>query len=245
LRSLLDKVWDEESLLTEVDRIGELTGAADSSLEQQRQYIRDRKQSVLDELDHGAPDWVYTPKTDVSRYSICIPTFSIAGQFDTTWGDLTSGLFSRPSDASPSGFEIQAGDTRTWLSYDLHVDEISQPFSSFLASAGAAKGDRRNVQPGTPQVMIVGLPRSTGPMVVVVLMFESQFFGAKEISFYAFENFGVVVRSTGSDSADDVILGYISDGKVVFDQVGQQPDDRVKGSFTGVFVPSIFDQLRY
>jgi len=80
-------------------------------------------------------------------------------------------------------------------------------------------------------------------MVALSLMFEQSIFGEKEISFHALETFGAFVRSDGI-SSNDVLLGFVGDGTVVFDEVGTTVGDRVKGSFSGVFVPMVFDQLR-
>lgn len=238
LRYLLDKVWDEEKLLKEVDRIGALVSADENSLEAQREFIRTRKQTILEELDSGAPDWSYHPKTNRAQDSGCIPRFDIVGRFDTTWGDLTTGV----APSSESFFEISGVDPSASYPYDLHIDEISQPYTLFLASAGFESSESSATEPGQPAIWIVGFRGTDRPRIVVPLMFERSLFGAKELPFYAFETFGAVAKSSGSQS-DSVTLGLIGDGKVVFDEVGTEDGDRVKGSFTGVFVPMIFDQL--
>jgi hypothetical protein len=207
-------------------------------LEEQREFIRTRKQTILEELDNGAPDWNYHPMINDAQNSRCIPRFDIAGQFDTTWGDLSTGL----APSSESFFEISGVDPSASYPFDLHTGEISQPYTLFLASAGFDSGENSNVEPGKPAVWIVGFRGADSPRIVVPLMFERSLFGAKELPFYAFETFGAVARSDGSPS-DSVTLGLIGDGKVVFDEVGTENGDRVKGSFSGVFVPMIFDQF--
>jgi spore coat protein CotH len=239
LRALLDKVWNEEKLLSEVDRIGALTAADEVSLEQQREFIRTRKQTIIDELDNGAPDWNTKPIQRLADNTVCIPSFDFGGQFDTTWGDLTNRL----APSSETSFAISGADQSSFFYFDLHTDDIGQPYSLFAAGAGFDPGGTSGIAPGTPTIQMAGIPSSGGPYIVVVLMFERSQFGAKELPFYAMETVGVVVRSKGLQSDRD-ILGFIGDGKVVFDEVGTEDGDRIKGSFTGVFVPSIFDQFK-
>jgi hypothetical protein len=74
-------------------------------------------------------------------------------------------------------------------------------------------------------------------------MFEPSSFGQSEVPFYAMETYGAVVRVKENQSqADGKTLGFIGDGKVVFDEVGTEDGDRVRGRFSGVYVPMIFDQ---
>lgn len=238
LRQLLDEVWDREQLLAEVDRIGELTSADESSLENQYQFIRTRKQTILDELDGGNLDWVYTPKTSLPT-GVCLPSFEVSGEFDTTWGTLD-----RLSVSETSSFDVKDGEVAPLLSFlDFHTEEIRQPASQYKVSAGPADGSNEDVPVGTPTIAIVKEPQSGDTAVLVALFFEPSIFGEKEISFHALETFGAFVRSDGN-TANDVILGFVGDGTVVFEEVGTTDGAPVKGSFSGVFVPMIFDQLR-
>lgn len=241
LTELLEENWDEESLLAEVDRIGELTSAPEVSLESQREFISNRKQMILDEIEGEAPVWSYQPKEN-TQGSACLPTFNISGKFDTRWGDLNSIL---PSEQS--SFTIEKTPNKEIApeleNLDFHIEEISQPFSSVLVSSGPQTESNQNVAPGSPNIWIVGVPEAGGTTVVVVaLVFEPSGFGEQEQTFYALETYGAVVRSTGSN-ADNVILGLIGDGKVTFDEVGTNQGDAIKGSFEGVFIPMVFDQF--
>ncbi len=237
LRSLLDEVWDEEKLLAEVDRIGELTGADEVSLEKQREIIRGRKPMILEELDGDGPDWRYRPK-DTLPEDTCFPAFEISGEFDTTWGELSALALSPQSDFELKDAEIPA----SLPPYDLHTDEIRQPYAGVLASAGPEDGTNTDLAVGTPEIWVARLPQSGPTLTVLVLMFEPSLFGQRELSFHGLETFGAVVRSTGP-GGDNVILGFIGDGGVTFDEVGTNAGDRIKGSFTGKFVPMVFDQM--
>jgi hypothetical protein len=236
LRKLLDTVWDEDELLIEVDRIGELTSANEISLNKQRAFIRGRKARILAELVGDGPDWTYAPKFGLPE-GVCLPTFEISGRFETVWGSPDAYL---PS--TESHFELEPGDVPEELAFlDMHTDEINQSFTSILTSAGPEAGTV-GFPIGTPEITIIGVPESGFPLTVLLLAFEPTLFGEKESSFHGFETFGVIVRSSG-DPSDSVTLGLIGDGKVVFEEVGTNEGDPIKGTFSGIFVPMIFDQL--
>ena len=226
------------SSVNDSDIIGALTSANESALERQRTFIRTRKQTILAELDGGAPDWVYKPRKRAPT-AACLPTFNIEGRFDTSWGDL-NGLANSPG----SAFRITDADKLpTPFPYDLHTAEINQPYGMTWASAGLDQGANSNSVPGTPAIWIAGIQGSMGTTIVISLMFERSRFGARELPFYALETFGAVVRSNGSPG-DSHMLGVIGDGKVFFDDVGTTPGSRIRGRFTGVFVPTVFDQIK-
>lgn len=236
LRELLDRVWDEDELLKEVDRIGELTSADDVSLDKQKDFIRGRRERISDELVGDGPDWTYTPKEGLPE-GTCLPTFEISGRFDTVWGDVDDYL---PS--TNSYFKLEPRDVPEEAAvFDFHTDEINQSFDAFYASAGPEEGES-SLAVGTPEILIIGFPPTVPPATVIILVFEPTLFGEKRLSFHGFETFGVVLRSSGIAS-ESVTLGYIGDGEVVFEEVGTNQGDPVKGTFSGVFVPMIFDQL--
>jgi len=236
LKELLDEVWDQEHLLMEVDRIAQLTAGNEVGLEWQREYIRNRKQMILDELESKNIDWTYRPNDSIMGER-CLPTFNISGRFDTQWGDLSA---LTPSEQSYFSIkETPNSDIDSELAHqDMHVEEIGQSFSTVLVSSGPDPGDNPKTQPGTPEIWIAGMPETEGPVVVLALLFEPSMFGEKELTFHAFETWGAVVRSYSSDDTTDyTVLGLIGDGKVVFEEAGTHDGDPVRGSFEGIFVP--------
>lgn len=55
---------------------------------------------------------------------------------------------------------------------------------------------------------------------------------------HAFETWGAVVKAySNDDTTDYTVLGFIGDGKIVFEEVGTNDGDPVRGSFEGIFVP--------
>ncbi|MBN1656734.1 MAG: CotH kinase family protein [Deltaproteobacteria bacterium] len=236
LRELLDKVWDEDKLLEEVDRIGELTSADEVSLEKQRDFIRGRKERILDELVGDGPDWAYRPKTGLPE-EVCLPTSEISGRFEAVWGKVDAYVQS-----PESYFELDPGDVPEQLAFlDMHTEEITQPFNAILAAAGFEENGL-SIQDGTPVIRLIGVTPASPPYTVLLLLFEPSLFGQSEWTFHGFETFGVIVRSTAGP-ADSVTLGYIGDGEVVFEEVGTNDGDPVNGTFSGVFVPMVFDQF--
>jgi hypothetical protein len=112
--------------------------------------------------------------------------------------------------------------------------------TAMLASSGPEDTHNPTIAFGTSMVALIGRPEAGGPFVGVVLIIEPSLFEEGEISFHAGETLGGVIRSTG-DRDTQVTLGYIGNGKVVFEEAGTNPGDSVKGSFSGYFVPSALD----
>ena len=226
LRRFLDDYWNEEELLSQVDQIGELTQADEASLDKQRDYIRKRKKNILDELVDSGPDWHYEPR---SIPMVCFPATEIGGTFDATWGDIDN--------YAPS----------TVSSFKQPLENKPQEFAMYLTSAGLEKVGNSGIPIGTPEIYIIGVPAQepggeSPRSILVVLAVEPSLFGQKEVFFHGFETFGALVQSTG-DRDTSVILGFIGDGKIIFDEVGSQPGDRIKGSFSGLFAPMMTTEL--
>ncbi len=91
LHELLATAWDEEQLLSEVDRMSALiapfVAEPDYAAEGQevlRKYISDRRDSIVDATASGPEEWEYP-----LRESPCLqPQGPLAFTFDTTWESL-------------------------------------------------------------------------------------------------------------------------------------------------------------
>ena len=93
LRELIEAVWDEAAMLTEIDRMETLvepladpagTGGFTQSVEDLRSFVRERPGQVLEELDAGPPSW-----DQPLRDPLCFAAIGhVTGDFDTTWGTI-------------------------------------------------------------------------------------------------------------------------------------------------------------
>lgn len=206
LAELNDALWDEATLLAEVDQIAGL--APDSSaaaLEKQRSYVRARGPELRAALAEPARDWVSSNAG--TAQSPCAGLSSVQGSFRTSWGDLQNLL-------QASG-------------------EFSLNISLDGKASQAAWFGKAGIEPYTgwesPAVQYVTiLPDAR--ILVMVLSTSGSTFIAGTTPFHGFESWGVVAVMEGQSPR---ILGIIGDGEITFEQADHQPDAPVVGRFEG------------
>ncbi len=222
LQELLDEVWDEEALLDEVDRIGELTSADPTGLEEQREFIRRRRAAIEEELVGDGPTWAMPPGLDsAGRERRCRPPTPVSGRFVTTWGDLDE------LDLDPE----RVADNR--LEISLNGEEVEM--AAVLASAGLSTDPAGTV--GVPNTRVIGIPvEDYPPGLVVTMAFNTpSLFETGEVPFHGFEVSASVVQLVDREGTDYRMLGFIGDGKIILDEAGTDPGDPVEGGFEGLF----------
>ncbi len=110
LRRLLDQIWDEDALEAEIDRMETLIapivdpdrslGHA-ASVDQVRQFVRDRRAALVAELDAGPPAW-----SAPLNKPPCLETIgTISGSLQTTWGTVLADAFASGSGALQATIE--------------------------------------------------------------------------------------------------------------------------------------------
>ena len=108
MRQLLDSVWDEDRILSEIGRMQALiepvAGDLSEPLEELRNFVRGRRSEVQAELI-GAP-----PKIDVDpEEPFCfIPNGDVAAKFIAVWGDLDAILGSATVDVYVEGMSLES-----------------------------------------------------------------------------------------------------------------------------------------
>ena len=86
LSELLDRVWDEDELLAQVDSLEALLGpaASASDVEDTRRFIQERRGAIEGELSSGAPEWPLELLGDVCLRDLG----TMSGDFSTTFGTI-------------------------------------------------------------------------------------------------------------------------------------------------------------
>jgi hypothetical protein len=208
LRTLLTEQWNETALLAEVDRVAALLGdrANASELESQRTFIRNRRAELLQELDGAAPAWAIAERPPL----VCQPERNsvVTGSFSTSWGNLST-------------FSPAANNQ-----LNVVFDGTSHTYSGVYASAGLA-GD------GTPTVQ-VGAPLPDGRLVAARFLLAEIPSGPGEVALHGFETYGAVVR--GKNENEYTLDGFISSGKIVFDQAAPASGAPLVGHFEGKLI---------
>jgi len=220
LRTLLDTVWDETTLLTEVDDVAALVGSeADASeLDKMRGFIRGRRTMLEAELVGDGPDWKVPPRDP----PVCSDTSTpISATFKTTWGTI--------ADALPG-----AGNT---LQVQVAGQDVA--FDVVVARAGMFSQPNKGV-PSQPAVRIVG-GLADGRVVVAQINFGPAPFAVGTTRLHGTETAGFVAVGTPPDVKG---IGLIGDGKIVLDQASMVEGEPVIGHFEATLVPlaaSVFE----
>jgi hypothetical protein len=105
---LLDSVWDEEAILSEIDRmqalIEHVAGDLSEPLDELRNFVRDRRTEVVAELN-GAPPEINVDPED----PICfIPNGNIVAEFTAVWGDLEAIVGTATMDGHVDGMSLES-----------------------------------------------------------------------------------------------------------------------------------------
>jgi hypothetical protein len=210
LRMLLNEHWDETALLAEVDRIATLLGGAAGSaaLEQQRQFIRNRRAELVQELDGAAPAWPFDERPEATCHAE--RNTPIRGSFRATWGDLNA--------------FAAAAENRI----DVVLDGTHHVLSNGLASAGPDASGHLKVQ------VVATLP--DGRVVGVQFTLNVLPLATGDVALHGFETYGVVVRAMSTSSSQYTFDGFVGEGKLSFDRVAAASGEPLSGQFEAKLV---------
>ncbi|HEX2879618.1 MAG TPA: hypothetical protein VHO25_08770, partial [Polyangiaceae bacterium] len=204
LQELLDTVWQEDELLTEVTRMADLLGTADEQgLSEIREYITTRQAAIEDELGSGGGLW--SAPTDGSY---CLQEVgSVSATFSTDWGSLGSTM----------------QHTHGTATLDLVLGGETQTFAAVGAVAGADEAS------GNPVIRVVGanLGNATAPQIQVE---PGMWQAGTTIPYHGFATFGMVFTLDGLTLG---AAGFMGAGALTLDEASMTSGGTVSGTFAG------------
>lgn len=205
LGELNDTVWNENALLSEVDRVVKLApNTSPTALEKQRSIIRTHAAQLRAALAEPAPEWIDDGSQPVSA---CNGMRSeVQSEFQTTWGDLATmapGVGTFTFNLSLDGVLQQA----TWFGMG-GTDPTTGP-DSLLRMMGIL-----------PDGRLLWL-QFTMPAVTVKPGVQP---------FHGFESWGTLGIIEGQSFR---MLGAISDGAITFQQAAPESNAPMVGSVAG------------
>lgn len=212
LRELLDTVWDEDWIQSEIDRISiligsSLTDAQAAVFEQEvavvASVVAERRSVILAELDAPPVDAEFS-----LRPPICfVSNGSIEASFETTWNSI--------SDQSP--FEFGTSDL------DLRFDDDRVEFFSTGVVAG--------FEDEGASLLFGGAISETELIAVYLTLSDDELrTGFIDIGIGGRESAYVLYRDT--DTMDDFALAGYVQGRLLFDEFGAADGDTVAGHFS-------------
>jgi hypothetical protein len=213
LGELLNQVWDENALSTEVDRMEGLIGqhvhlpasAFEAGLGRVRRFVAERRAQIEVDLSGDAPAWVHP-----LRGNPCLtPVGAITGTFATSW-----------EEPFPAGNPLGVGTGNMTVT----LDGTTPPLSLLGFTAG-----RSNVIGGDRQgVMAFGLRGDTGDGVFLFLGIEPELYAIGTIPVDMYSVFSIVNQGPLGPSMP---LRGFAVGTLELDQAGTAPGEPVSGSF--------------
>jgi spore coat protein H len=206
MQDVLDEAWNEEQLEAELDRMAALVEGADpAGLDELRALIRTRRDEVQAELDGDAPAWPFAERDATTCNDDSV---EVSGTFDVVWGAIDATL---PSE----GNTLRAP-----------VEGQGDEFADMLGSAG----DTRDSSLGGPSIRLVA-PLSDGTVVIAQLSIGQHSLAPGTYPFHGVETAGILVRA--QNMTDFVVIGFIGDGEIVFEEASMEDGAPVRGHFTG------------
>jgi hypothetical protein len=215
LRDLLTTVWNEEELLSEVDRIQALVGdhlpknvATTGAVERVKTFIQGRREAVMAELDGEAPGWPW-PLGEPAYVKL---VGSASGKFAGQWGTLMGNPFSQ----SEVSLEMSVGD---------------KTMSEFAMKGATAGVSQQPDDRGNSVVRIMARTADSPKLNLVNLSFAPAAFKPGTHDVDTVNVIGAVLEIDPTNGAFKFV-GLLQ-GTVTLDQVGTENGDTVSGSFNG------------
>ena len=215
---LLDQVWDEDQLHSEIDRMEALISphlldqaATAAAMNEARDFVEGRRETVEDLLDD-------TPSSRgfwVAETTCLDPIGELTGTFETTWRSNLDG-------------DPFAGEAT------LSGEVNGEPLLSELVGTLAGVSDE-----GEDLLVLLGTEPTYSDVVQVVLMLPPRLEpGTYDVDIAAVT--GYVVHTDLAGGGDPEIIGLMG-GQVTFDEVSTETGAAISGSLEALIIPNIFD----
>ena len=207
LRELLDTHWEEAKLLKEIDAIAQVTSESAKSVAvtAMRSFVSARRARIVAELDAPAQPWTFDERVLATCRSDASTPLNIT--FKTTWGNLgaTSAVIGNTVSATIQGSPLVP--------------------SYVIAAAG------ESLDPNAlGKALRITVGNLDGSFTLFQFTLGAPSLRAGELTLHGFETFGIVLRGQVSTGAIGLeTLGFVGEGRIVFDAAGTADGDEVSG----------------
>jgi hypothetical protein len=215
LREVLETAWNEGALLAEIDNMAAVLGMNVGSLSSLRSFVNTRRADIERELANPGVPWTLGER----QLRQCNPAAitPVRGTFTTTW----------------NGGDMANAET----TFELSLDGKPQLFTAVASSAGSALATL--IVGGPPTLRLIGTLEDGSRVTASFSLSATPPRGPGEVLMHGYETYGVVSRS-GRSAMGGGTLGYIGEGKLIFEQVALTPGAPVVGRLEGFFVQTRF-----
>ncbi len=211
---LLDTIWHEDQLVSLANKMAEVVDADNVELEGIHHFINTRRDLISSEINSDLDrEWSHFLLGDVDGCPVQTP---VTVSFDLVWGEQTP---------SPNlGF------------YSINVDLEEAPLSFSEVDEGASFGAGNWGWWGDKYIINMSASfsdvNSEAPINMgLSLMVPPELWKVGEVPFHMFETVGQTFQSDGAFG------GWITDGRIIFEEVSTEPGGRVAGKVTGLITP--------
>jgi hypothetical protein len=212
---LLERVWDEDAIIAEVDRMAALLRPHldpeqdlyfDPSVDRIRDFVATRQELLESTLEPQPPPW-----TEPLRDAVCFAHIGdVSATFWTTWDTLDSGdIF------------LTGGGTFTLFVGDQQIVAVA-------VGAAAGPGDAAN--PHVALVLLVGaLPDGTFAALYLETD-QGELAAGADLPLDMSRAVGLLLHLDPATSPEPVIIGLLGEGTLHFDAAGALPGASISGT---------------
>ncbi len=207
LRELVDEHWQEAKLLKEIDAIAQLSSESvkSTAVATIKSFVNARRARIVAELDAPAKPWTFDERVLATCRSDASTPLNVT--FKTTWGNL--------------------GATNAILGNTISATIQGAPLTPVYVIAAAGESLDPNAL-GKALRITVGNP--DGSFTLLQFGLGAPSLRAGELKLHGFETYGIVLRGQVSTGAMGLVtLGFVGDGRIIFDSIGTADGDEVSG----------------
>lgn len=205
LRSLLNQVWNVESLQKNLESLRALAGpeVLESSYQSIEKYIAERGSQIRAELDGGPLSW---PLPYIEKKG-CL---NLLGSFEASFSTKWLGAVNPRTLGGGSGA----------MSFVLNGEKVQ------MDSVYTVAGNAFSLLRASPTIYFAG-PAADGMYIAQIHVEEGIFKAPAELKFQGFSTFGVLLKAKSDGTVER--LGLISAGNLNLDAAGMNLGDAVEG----------------
>jgi hypothetical protein len=219
LNLLLEHSWNESELATEAKRMATLLRPFvdstkltqfDAAQEKLLDFVANRRATLREALATAPPN------PQPLRDAVCLKLIGkVSGSFTTSWGTV----------GSPNPFTSGTGVL------DISVNGSAWQFVS--GYVGAVAGENPDATAAQDSQLVVPGLRSDGMVSLIAFSFDHDRAVPGTVELDLESAPGVLLELNPNNPSTPQVIGFVTNGTIVFEYAGNQPGAQISGSFNG------------
>ena len=213
LRDLLDTLWDEQELLSEIKRMSALIQKHlhvpqqyfDLGIDLMKEYIANKRTLLMTELESAAPLWANSGKKLTFMEHMGV----VSLKFNTQWKNIPD---PNPFSQSPMDWDLTVNDKNV----------------SFIRTGLSISPQQRQIRIGQPNVTALAITPDSPLLTLITVTIEPELFKAgSTLDVNGYDAFGWYIKV--NPATEDFTIGGMLKGTIKLSNAGTSPGDPVSG----------------